>query len=73
MLDAITTITKDVFYCRLASKLPSQKKIKKTSLPTIKYLKKDASQLFFSLLGLKANETLSNLIVRYKFICCMED
>ena len=30
-LDAITTISRDMFYCILASKLPSQKKVK-TSL-----------------------------------------
>ena len=41
-LDARTTISRDVFYCILASKLPLQnKKIKiKTSLPIITFLKK---------------------------------
>ena len=49
-LDTRTTISRDMFYCVLASKpLLQNKKIKiKTSLLTIKFLKKDANQFFFT-------------------------
>ena len=51
-LDARTTISRHMFYYILASKLPSQKKIIiKTSLPTIKFLKKRTLTNYFFLLG----------------------
>ena len=57
-LDARTTISRDMFY--YISDLKKKTKIK-TSLPTVKFLKKDANQFFFYL-------ALGLVLFKYKFV-----